>query len=226
MSTAIAERQEAALPAMFQRVESNHRQIPSIYLQQGLSTLVQDGITRPGDVIAGLGSDDPEPKWLIGGETDATEFTGYILNRRISWARFLKGGEMEWLDEAEFAAAQAAGDRDVWTTFHYHLAVPEADDVVPMRLMLSKTAGTKPAKRINFFIDRSMAEGDMNPVPIKFTVTKLVGRQSKQAYFAFQVAKATSDKKGLAAAKTMQDLLLTASTAEDRAPDPNGQPDI
>jgi hypothetical protein len=227
-STTVATRDETAVPALYQRIDTSAQQIPSIYLQQGLSTLVQDGITRPGDVVVGLGADDPTPRWLIGGDENREEFTAYILNRRISQARFHKGGDMEWLTPEEFEEAMTVGDREVWKTFHYLVCVPDIDTKIPMRLMLSKTAGTKPAKRINFFIDKAITEGDFNPVAIKFTVASQVGRESGQKYFALKVSPTTATKDGLKHAKAIQNLLIEASNnrQDDVAPDDGSQPGI
>jgi hypothetical protein len=215
-----------ALPDMYERVDpTTDVQVPSIYLQQGLSNLVQDGVTKIGDVIVGLGADDPDPSWLIGGENDLDSFTAYILTRRISYARF-EGNDMTWLDRIEYEAARAARDRDVWKTFHYVLAIPAYSSAVPARLMLTKTAGRKPSQRINHFIDKAIANGETDPVCVTFTVGEEIGRQSKQKYTVLQPTLGTPSPEGLEIARSMMARAATLRSEENEGPADHGQPDI
>ena len=113
MSTDVTTTTNPALPSLYETVDNRDRQLPSIYLLQGLSQAVQNGIGKSGEVIVGLGADDPEPTFLIGGDSGNDSFTAYILDRRRSYARFEQGGQMDWLDKDEYDAARANGDRDV-----------------------------------------------------------------------------------------------------------------
>lgn len=213
-----------ALPQMYERVEADDTQIPSVYLLQGLSSAVQEGIGRIGDVIVGLGADDPDPSWLIGGPNDLTEFTAYILSRRVGYAR-IEDGSMEWLDRAEYEAARAAQDRDVWKTFHYVLCIPEYSEVLPARLMLTKTAGRKPSQRINHFIDKAVANGQTDPVCVRFQVAEDTNRKG-QKYAVMNPSLGTPTNEGLEVARR-QMLMAAATRFENDAPTADhGQPDI
>ncbi len=223
MSNEIAVPTAPALPSMYESVENTDRQLPSIYLLQGLSQAVQSGLGKPGQVIVGLGADDPDPDFLIGEDSD--HFVAYILDRRRSWARYVQGGQMEWLDEEEFKACRAAGDRDVWTNWHYTACIPDVDEVVPMRLMLSKTAGLKASKNLNFIIDKSLAMGQI-PVA-KFTVQENTSKQTGSKYYSLAVTATDADSEGAEVAAKQQSYFSATRAQDDRpALAAASQPDI
>lgn len=228
MSTDVTVANTTALPSLYETVDNRDRQLPSVYLLQGLSQAVQNGIGKQGEVIVGLGADDPEPTFLIGGDSGNTDFTAYILDRRRSYARFEQGGQMDWMDKDEYDAARAAGDRDVWVNHHYTILVPEVDETVPMRLMLSRTAGLKPSKALNFIVDRAVAMGQL-PVA-KFSVGEASSRTTGAKYSLFSVTSAEATQEGLDAATKIQSFVAQgAERARDDAPaalNTGDQPDI
>lgn len=208
----------ADLPGLYETVDQDARMVPSVYLMQGLSTAVQDGIAKPGDVLLALGASDPAPTFLIGKDPQTGEsrdsFTAFVIARRISYARY-SGADMDWLDKAEYDAARLAGDRDAWVNYHYILAIPEVDDLLPARILLTKTGGTRIARQINTLLDRQIRAGNTDPIAVKFTVKTDVGKQSGQKYFAFQVALVSGDPQGLAAARAMQAYSMTLRGEND-----------
>jgi hypothetical protein len=210
---------------MYEAVDNSDRQLPSIYLLQGLSQAVQNGIGKPGEVIVGLGADDPEPQFLIGGTTKAKDFTAYILDRRRSYARFPQGGQMEWLTKEEYDDARRNQERDVWVNWHYVVSIPEIDEAVPMRLMLSRTAGLKASKALNFIIDKNLSMGSM-PVA-KFSVTEATSKTTGSKYHMLMVTSAEATQEGLDAAVTQQQF-FAGHAREDAAPalTAGNQPDI
>lgn len=224
MSNEIAVPTAPALPAMYESVDSSDRQLPSIYLLQGLSQAVQNGIGKPGQVIVGLGADDPDPEFLIEDPKDGS-FTAYILDRRRSYSRYQQGGSMEWLTKDEYDAARLAGDRDVWVNWHYTVSIPEVDDTVPMRLMLSRTAGLKASKNLNFIVDKSLAMGQI-PVA-KFTVAEATSKTTGSKYHMLMVTATDAEQAGAEIAAKQQSY-FTASRAQDDAPAlaASNQPDI
>lgn len=191
----------ADLPGLYESVDSDARMTPSIYLLQGLSTAVQDGIGRPGDVILGLGASDPDPVFLI--DKDHDHFVAYVLARRVSYARY-DGASMDWLSKQEYEVARANGDRDAWQNFHYILAIPAVDKIMPARLLLTKTGGTKVARQLNTLIDRQVRTGSTDPIAVKFTVKEDVGRQSGKRFHAYQIALVSPTPEGLETARAMQ----------------------
>ena len=215
-----------ALPDLYETVEATDRQLPSIYLLQGLSQAVQNNIGKPGDVIVGLGADDPAPTFLIGGEAGSDSFTAYILDRRRSYARYPKGGQMEWLTKDEYDLARQAQERDVWVNWHYVIAIPEVDDFVPMRLMLSRTAGLKASKALNFLVDKSLAMGSM-PVA-RFSVTEATSKTTGSKYSMLMVTSAEPTQEGLDSATQQQSFFGGQKQARDDAPAlaVTNQPDI
>lgn len=212
-TTDLAVPQPAALPSMYESVDNADRQLPSVYLLQGLSQAVQNGIGKPGQVIVGLGADDPDPDFLI---TDPAKdsFTAYVLDRRRSWARYPQGGQIEWLTQDEFNEARLANERDVWENWHYTICVPEIDEIVPMRLMLSRTAGRKAAKNLNFIIDKLLAMGQM-PVA-RFSVTEMTSKQTGSKFHALMVTSTEASTEGLEAAAKQQQYFGGTRAQDDR----------
>lgn len=222
-ATEIATIPAAALPGLYETMDTDDRMTPSLYLMQGLSAMVQAGTARPGDAVLALGNEDPDPVFLIGGPEKRDHFVGYILSRTKSYARFAQGEDMQWMDKAEFEAARALGDRDVWAVYRYVLAIPSVDDVLPARLMLTRTGGTIVARQLNTFIDRSIRSGSTDPVAVKFTVSEKVGKASGKKFFAFNVALVGGDPEGLAIARQIQ-LSGLAIAQENAAPVAEDQP--
>lgn len=223
MSNEIAVPTAPALPSMYESVDSADRQLPSIYLLQGLSQAVQNNIGKPGQVIVGLGADDPSPEFLINEDNDS--FTAYILDRRRSYARYQQGGQMEWLTKDEYDEARRAQDREVWVNWHYTVCVPGVDDTVPMRLMLSKTAGLKASKNLNFIVDKALAMGQM-PVA-KFTVGEATSRNTGAKYHMLMVTATDADQEGVDVAVKQQAYFTATRAADDRpALAASNQPDI
>lgn len=224
MSNEIAVSTAPALPAMYESVESSDRQLPSIYLLQGLSQAVQNEIGKPGQVIVGLGADDPSPEFLIE-DPKSDSFTAYILDRRRSYSRYQQGGQMEWLTKEEYDEARRAQDREVWVNWHYTVSIPEVDPNVPMRLMLSKTAGLKASKNLNFIVDKALAMGHM-PVA-KFSVTEATSRNTGAKYHMLMVTATDADQESADIAAHQQQY-FTATRAQDDRPAlvASNQPDI
>ena len=214
------------MPQMYEAVDNSDRQLPSVYLLQGLSQAVQNGIGKSGEVIVGLGADDPHPTFLIGGDSGNDSFTAYILDRRRSYARFEQGGQMEWLTKEEYDEARANRERDVWVNHHYTICVPDVDETVPMRLMLSRTAGLKPSKALNFLIDKNLAMGQI-PVA-EFSVGEGTSRTTGAKYATLQVSATEGTPEGTAVAANQQSYFTASvNAAEDTAKITAGdQPDF
>jgi hypothetical protein len=188
------------MPGMYERAPDV--QSPSIYLMHGLSTAVTEGIARPGEVILALGKDDTNPDWLIGGESDADYFDAVPIRREVSYAILVQGEDMEWIDKERFDVERDNGNRDAWIVYRYVLSVPSHDAVLPVRLMLTKTAGRQTARSLNTIIDKAAALGQFPQV--RFSVTQKVGRDSKQKYFALAVGSTHMSREDLAVAASMQ----------------------
>lgn len=216
----------ADLPSMYESVDTADRQLPSLYLLQGLSQAVQNKIGQPGDVIVGLGADDPEPTFLIGGDSGNTSFNAYILDRRRSYARFPQGGQMEWLNKDEYDEARRNQERDVWVNWHYVVSIPEIDEHVPMRLMLSRTAGLKASKALNFIIDKSLAMGGL-PVA-RFSVSEATSKTTGSKYSMLMVTSAEATQDGQDSALRQQQFFGGQHHSRGDAPAAvsTNQPDI
>jgi hypothetical protein len=93
-----------------------------------------------------------------------------------------------------------------------------------MRLMLSRTAGLKPSKALNFLIDKALA---MQQIPVaKFSVGEGTSRTTGAKYATLQVAATEGSAEGFAVAANQQSY-FTAAAREDKAKITAGdQPDF
>jgi hypothetical protein len=185
MSTEIVKHETPALPTLYDAVDVADIQLPGIYLQTGNSQGVSNGISKPGDVILGLGAGDSDPEFLI--TEGQPTFDAYVIGRK------------------KFAATTDENDRIVfhkdnrrdpddpksWEGFFFLLALPDIDPSIPARLMLWKTAGKTAIRKLNFFIDRAIKESndtgnEFIPPHVRFSLLNRTG-QKGHPYKAWEV---------------------------------------
>lgn len=173
---------DSSTPVLYDRVDAGSVQLPSIYLCSALSESVKSGAAKAGDMILALGSDDPSPVHLIGGPEERTHFDGYVIGRRRVFTT-TANGRLEFLPERDY------DDPECWEGFNYLISVPEVDDMIPARFLLTRMAGRIASKKLNYFIDRLHASPgkQQEPVPVRFSVGTRTNRKG-QEYFVVQTA--------------------------------------
>lgn len=181
------------LPAMYDGAASiggDSIRLPGIYLCHDLSDVVKSKYAEPGDVVVKTTTDDPEPRFLIGGDSDNSYFDAFIIGVHQSFARF-ESGDMEWLTEDEFRQARNEGDRNAWPVFRYTVSIPEFDQAMPASLMLTRMAGKGAYEQINSMIKGALIKGETDkPVVARLSVRTKKSRDGKHEYYAW-VAKPT-----------------------------------
>lgn len=213
------------LPEMFDRAPDV--QSPSIYVMHGQSSAVQNQIARPGEVILALGKDDTNPDFLIGGPDNRDHFNAVVISREVSYAIMPRDSDMEWINKEQYDSERLAGNRDAWTVYRYLLAIPEFDEVLPARLMLTKTGGRITAKALNTIIDRAHALGQF--AQVRLSIVQRVGRESGIKFFSLNVGTTQMPATDLVLARDMQ---VTASQfrntflTENSPPIASDQPEI
>lgn len=227
-STEIATTTEAGLPALpemgFARstddVTLNDIVLPKIYLQQQLSEFVKSGDAKSGDVVY-AGGVDGYPTHLIGGDSGATEFTAYVINRE-KFAATTAGGGITFHPDKQ----RDPDDDESWEGWFFDLAIPSHEQTLPIRWMLWKTAGAPAAKAINTMIQKRLGEGDTDPLAIRVRVKTKTNRKG-QEYFVPTIAPAQPDDEGLEVAKRVRDLVFKLNAdrgRENAAPETSAQP--
>lgn len=167
MSTLPAVPEMPALPALYDDVSVSDIQLPNIYLQTGQSQGVQNGVTKPGDVILGLGAGDEDPIFLI--TADKPSFEAYVIARKRFAATTADNRIVFHKDNKK-----DPDDPNSWEGFFYLLAMPDVDPDIPARIMLWKMAGRRAAQKINNFIERAKMQSSedvpFTPPRVRFSL--------------------------------------------------------
>ena len=166
--------------------------VPSIRLQHALADYVRKGLAKEGDVLLTFGNDDPEPRYLVGGPDKVESFTAYILAREKT-AATTANGIIEWQKQRD------PDDNDSWDVYFYYLAIPSFEPMIPVRVMLWKTAGMIPARHINTAVLRN--GGLDEPIAMKFTVDEKKSRDGKYTYKHMVAVNTTADPDEMELAK-------------------------
>jgi hypothetical protein len=184
LSTEITTPETGNLPALrTSEFDISDFTFPGIFLQADLSKGVKAGLTRPGDVIWAMGTDDPSPT-IIARHKDNGEplsFEGYVVGHR-KWH-----GTQDDAGRWTYTAERDEADRSSWTGYDFLISIPEVDDTFPARWRLVKTAGLKAARDINMFLFKASKEDGLPP-RIKVSIGQRPNKNGQLYYFP-QVAR-------------------------------------
>lgn len=177
--------------------------LPKLYLQQPLSDLVGQGVTKPGDLVVANSADDAGAE--IVADANGKSVTAYILTRKKA-AATSDGQSME------FQSHKDPNDPNSWDVFFYDIAIPEFDDTLPICWMLWRTAGRKAYEQINTLMARQQARGDSDPLAINVTVKQTQNRTGNKYYYCALTA-ASPDPDGLEIALAMRQRAIALNQA-------------
>lgn len=186
-SQAVAKR-ESSVPDLVRTpastITADDIALPRIYIGQFMSAAVQEGLVTAGQVFAATGADDPDPRILWdpkgkGEFKDGVPF--YVLNLRKGKSWTAGPGEELQLFDYDDPAAPA----DAWVTYGYTVAVPEADEQVPFKLLLTRT-GKPAALQINTVLMKAALTGPSWTT--KFLLTTTPRENNKGKFFVPRVA--------------------------------------
>ncbi len=175
----------AALPSMYAATDSTDMRYPGLRLVHPLSqaAVARPRIAEPGQMIIGLGPDDPDPFFLIDDEHSSA--LAYVLHSRKGAGRSLPGTKIEFADRKP----SSDPEREWWDIFWCTLIVPEFSITQPVTWMLWKS-GRRAYQNINYCIESAIASG--LPVPaIVISVGETTGNNG--TYFVPQVASGQPD---------------------------------
>lgn len=222
MSNEVTTTTEAPLPDMYgggDQVDMSDIIIPRIETVQGSSALAKDGIADEGDIVHRYGSEDVDPTFLVGGPDKIESFVGYVLLRE-KFAATTAGGGIEFHPTPE----RDENDPDSWQGWFFYIALPEIDEYLPAKWMLWRTAGAPAARQINTMLQRAIATGNTDPLPIKVSV-RVKHNKRGNAYMVPVISPATADPDHLRVAREIRNrsAAMVASTGRENAA-PKGLP--
>lgn len=174
MSTAV-QKSGANLPAVAYQpapldIGSEDVALPRLYIGQHMSGHVQEGSVKFGDVFSATGKDDssPEVLWSLKSDKPGPLFHVLSITRKKSAS---VNGELE-----TYAYNDPDAPADAWTTYNYLVVLPEVDQDVPYKLLLTKT-GAPAAKALNTILKRN--EGRIPAYALAFRLTSVAKENAK-----------------------------------------------
>lgn len=185
--TAVAKR-ESAVPDLVRTpaltITAEDIALPRIYLGQFMSQAVQDGLVKAGQIFSATGADDPDPTilWSSDGKgvfKDGVPIYVLTIKKGKSWTAG-PGEELQLFDYDDPAAPA-----DAWVTYDYVVSIPEVDDQVPFKLLLTRT-GKPAALQINTVLLKNATAGPSWNT--KFVLTTAARENNKGKYFVPRVA--------------------------------------
>jgi len=195
--------------------------VPKIYLQGGLSNLVQSGDTKSGDLI--IANDSEDIGFTKIAEKGGESVRMYVLGSSKTWAYYRQGEAPEYGSPGTPRPQQ---DPDAWDVWFYYMYVPSGEPDIPVRWRLSKTAGRVTYQAINSLTMRAQAQGSTDPLCIEVKVTERSNRSGIK-YPVAQVVAGTPDPDELDKARQLVQLaqaLAGERATENEAPETVPQP--
>lgn len=185
--TAVAKR-EASVPDMVRTpaltITAEDIALPRIYLGQFMSQAVQEGLVKAGQIFSATGADDPNPTilWSSDGKgvfKDGVPFYVLTIKKGKSWTAG-PGEELQLFDYDDPAAPA-----DAWVTYGYVVSIPDVDDQVPFKLLLTRT-GKPAALQINTVLLKNAVSGPSWNT--EFILTTAPRENNKGKFFVPRVA--------------------------------------
>lgn len=209
---------QTAVPDLVRRTAANTITVDDIkfdrlYIGQAISEPVQQGLVKVGDLFTAQDKDDPAPNILAkAGDKNGVVF--HYLDLRKGKSRSLQGVLETWkYDDPNVP-------QDAWTTYSYFIAIPEAADDIPFRLLLTRT-GRSAAQKINTILMR--ASGSQPPYELAFRITTDLRQNDKGKFYVPLVAPIEADAKSIAVAR---DLYEQVHANQDKVDAASAEPSI
>ena len=188
--------------------------LPRLKIGQFMSDLVQEGTVNAGALFVSLGSDDPDPVSLY--ETgDEEGLIVHILSMRKGKS-VSEGGELVLFDFNDPDAPP-----DAWTTYNYVVAIPEHDEDVPNKWLLTRT-GRPAAQQMNMVLAK--ASGKTPPHEIAFEVKTVQRENKKGKFYVPRVRQVEATEANVAIAAKLSGLISPQAAAP--APSAEAEPAI
>jgi len=183
MGSDVAVQQEGQVPALrgdsARTLTAEDISFPRLYIGQAISNAVQDGLVAIGDIFVATDGDDPDPQVIAeDGDEDGVLF--HVLDLRKGISRTTDDGGLEtWAYDDELAPkpGKATG---AWVSYMYFLAIPDVDEDVPVRFLLSRS-GQPAARKINTVLLRLNEAGEAHyNQAFRLTTAERMNREKKR----------------------------------------------
>lgn len=210
MSTAAVEKrvEKSALPSLINtpamQITAEDVALPRLYVGQFMSKAVQDDLVKMGDIYSSTGADDPDPVvlWSLK-EKDTPGILFHVTGLRKGKS-YSDGGELSLWDYDDPSAPAEA-----WVTYNYTLVLPEIDEQVPFKLLLTKT-GRPTALQINTVLARRATAGPS--WTNAFRLTSAERSNAKGKYAVARVQSVEAEKKNVEIAEKLAVVMSSAAT--------------
>lgn len=208
MSEVVKKESASSVPALVTQpldLDADDVALRKLKLGQHMSPAVQEGLAEYGDVFVTSGEDDPDPEILASGEKDET-VTLHVLDL-VKGKSASVDGELQIFDIDDPEAPA-----DSWITYTYFVSIPEYDDYLPVKWLLTRT-GRSTAQQINTVLKRN--ESTAAPHEIAFELTTK-SRQNAKGKFVVPVIKQVEAKEeNVDIAKTQAELIAQRPDVRD-----------
>lgn len=205
MSQEIA-KQESAVPDLVRTpaLEIDHEDValPRIKIGQFMTGQVQEGLVKAGDIFASTSEDDADVLRKQDAKDDGLLF--HVLTMRKGKSATIDG-ELETYDFHDPAAPA-----DAWTTYNYFVCLPEVDDEVPYKWLLTRT-GRPAAQTINTVLKKNTVRGPA--WANAFRVTTAQRENQKGKFYVARVRSVEADPKHTEAAEALAVMMQSAPVA-------------
>jgi len=226
MSNAVATREAPEVPALAPTpattITAADIVVPRLYVGNALSAAVKQskltGVSY-GDVYLAENADDPDPQvlWSLGSDEPGVLFHVLALRKGLSYSA---GGDDD-LQTWEFGSPDA--HPDAWTTYQYHVILPEIDVDMPAKLLLTKS-GKPTAQKINTVLARQSGVAPM--YSCAFRLTSAERKKGRNEWAIFQASSVTADKKHVAAAEALYNQIAPGLAQAGRTSTGSDEPSI
>lgn len=218
-STAVAKAEQPSVPALVQtpsvELTAEDVALPTIKLGQFMSDHVQEDRVPAGSIFSATGADDPDPIVLWEQEQDdLVKF--YVLALRKGKS-ISEGGEL-----VLFSYDDPNAPPEAWVTYNYFVALPEVDQEMPYKLLLTRT-GKPAAQQINTVVAKNLAAGRAAHT-LAFTLDCVQRENKKGKFFVPRVKQVEADEEEVKVAESL--LPMVASEAEAAPSDTAAEPAI
>jgi hypothetical protein len=225
MSNAVATRSPevpALVPTPATTITAADIVVPRLYVGNALSGAVKQskltGVSY-GDIYLAENADDPEPQvlWSLGSDEPGVLFHVLHFKKGLSFSEAGDSDLLTWY----FGDPNA--DPRAWTTYQYHVILPEVAPDMPAKLLLTKS-GKPTAQKINTVLGRNAATGPM--YQNAFRLTSATRSKGRNEWAIFQALSEPANKKHVEAAEALYTQIAPGLSASGRSSTGSDEPSI
>lgn len=187
-------------------IDSSDIALPKVKVAQKSTKQVEHELVKFGQIFASTSEDDAEV--LYDGKGDGLLF--HVIGLQKGKSLSVDGDLMTWGFNDPDAPA------DAWTTYTYFLCLPEHDEYVPYKFLMTRSA-TPAAKNLNLLLKKGEAHGPSHQLAFRVTTAKK--ENPKGSYYVPVIRPAEATEAGIAAAANLAAMLADSPVAAE-APAP------